>query len=151
MPSARFKNALASGIHQANGAVGIASSGIQCGLFTPTEQFLTGQVTTNTLSASGVICNTGNVTTLNATSAVVNNLPIPTGASNNYLLKSDATDNVSWTAPTADLSMTQCRIVGVSNVTLSAGSVVTLDILCTKLVQGSAVTILMNGLLQFSA
>jgi len=151
LSSARFKNALSSGIYQANKAVGVPSSGIQCGFFTRIEQFLTGQVTTNTLSASGVICNTGNVTTINSTSAVVNNLRIPTGAQNNYLLRSDATGNVSWSPPSAALSMTQYRIVGVSNVALSAGSVVTLDILCPKLVQGSDVTILMNGLLESSA
>jgi hypothetical protein len=112
---------------------------------------LTGQVTTNTLSANSVICNTGNITNLNSTSAVANNLRIHTGAQNNYLLKSDARGNVSWSAPSAGLSMTQYRIVGVSNVTISVGWVVTLDILCTKLVQGTDVTIQMNGLLEFSA
>jgi hypothetical protein len=151
LPSARFKNALASGIYQSNGAVGIASNGIQCGLFSPSEQVLTGQVTTNTLSPNSVICGTGNITHINSTSAVVSNRRIPTGAQNNYLLRSDATGNASWTAPSAGLSMTQYRIVGIDNITLSAGSVVTLDILCTKLVQGSDVTILMNGLLEFSA
>jgi hypothetical protein len=151
LPSARFKNSLASGIYQSNSSVGIASNGIQCGLFSPSEQVLTGQVTTNTFSSNSVICNTGNITNINSTSAVVSNLRIPTGAQNNYLLRSDAAGNASWTAPSAGLSMTQYRIVGTSNVTLSAGSVITLDILCTKLVQGSGVTILMNGLLEFSA
>jgi hypothetical protein len=150
LPSLRFKNALASGIYQANGAVCVSSNGIQSGVFTPTEQVLTGQVTTNTLSANSTICNIANVTTVNATSAVVNNLRITSGAQNNYLLRSDATGNASWTAPSAGLSMTQYRIVGTSNVILSAGSVVILDVLCTKLVQGSDVTILMNGLLEFS-
>ena len=133
LPSARFKNALASGIYQTNGAVGIASNGIQCGLFSPSEQVLTGQVTTNTLSANSVICSTGNITNINSTSTVVSNLRIPTGAQNNYPLKSDATGNASWTAPSAGLSMTQYRIVGTSNVTLSAGSVVTLDIFMYKI------------------
>ena len=110
LPSGRFKNALASGIYQINGAVGIASNGIQCGLFSPSEQVLTGQVTTNTLSANSTICNIANVTTVNATSATLTNLRLPTGAQNNYLLKSDATGNVSWTAPSAGLSMTQYRI-----------------------------------------
>ena len=82
---------------------------------------------------------------------MVNDLRIPKGAQNNHLLKSDSTGNVSWSPPSAGLSMTQYRIVGVSNVTLSAGSVLTLDILCTKLVQVSDVTLLMNGLLEFCA
>jgi len=151
LPSLRFKNALSSGIYQANGAVCVASNGIQCGVFTPTEQVFTGQVATSTLSASSITCGTGNITNINSTSTVVNNLRIPTGAQNNYLLRSDASGNASWTAPSAGLSMTQYRIVGTDNVTLSAGSVVILDVLCTKLVQGSDVTILMNGLLEFTA
>jgi len=47
--------------------------------------------------------------------------------------------------------MTLYRIVGIDSVTQSSGSVVTLDILCTKSVQGSDVTILMNGLLELPA
>jgi hypothetical protein len=46
--------------------------------------------------------------------------------------------------------MTQYRIVGTDNVILSAGTVVTLHVLCTKLVQGSDVSIIMNGLLEFT-
>jgi hypothetical protein len=110
LPSARFKNALASGLYLSNSSVGIASNGIQSALFSPSEQVLTGQVSTGVLSANSTICNIANVTTVDATSATLTNLRIPTGAQNNYLLKSDATGNVSWTAPTAGLSMTQYRI-----------------------------------------
>jgi hypothetical protein len=107
---------LSSGIYQSNSSV-VTSSGMQCALFTPTKQLATGQVTTNTLSANSVICNTGKITNTNSTSAVVNTLRTPTGTQNNYLLKSDASGNVSWTAPSAGLSMTQYRIEGIDNVT----------------------------------
>ena len=131
LPFIRFKNALSSEIYQCNSSVGFSSSVIKCALFTVTEQLLTGQVRTNTLSANSVISNTGNIATLNSTSAVVDNLRIPTGASNKYLIKSDASSNASWTAPAAGLSMTQYHIVGIDNETLSSGLVVTLDILCS--------------------
>jgi hypothetical protein len=100
LPSARFKNALASGIYQSHSSIGIASSGIQSALFSPREQLVTGQVSTSTRSSNSVICTTGN---LNSTSATINNLRIPTGAQNNYLFKSDGSGNVSWTAPSAGL------------------------------------------------
>jgi len=49
---------------------------------------------------------------------------LPTGAQNNYLEKYDGSGNVSSTAPSAGLSMTQDRILGIDNVTLSSGPVV---------------------------
>jgi len=49
---------------------------------------------------------------------------LPTGAQNNYLEKYDGSGNVSSTAPSAGLSMTQDRILGIDNVTLSSEPVV---------------------------
>jgi len=76
LPSARFKNALISGIYQSNRNIAISSSGIRSASFSPTEHLVTGQVTTTTLSGNTVICNTGDRTNINSTSAVVNSIRI---------------------------------------------------------------------------